>query len=114
MLLVIAHSKAARQAVRNACNGHPDAVVRRFGRAVLFEATEFGAFLALRLRAEHGGDVQVERTVPFNEFRDVPEDVRAAAEAYADRDHANTPYERFAAGTDHPDPAEMRGADLCE
>lgn len=108
MILAVAHSKAARQALRNTCNAHEDTVVRRFGRAVLFEATEFGAFLALRLRAEHGADLQVERTVPLNEYRDVPDDVREAAAAYAAREDAHTPYERFAADTDHPDPETMR------
>lgn len=112
MILAVAHSKTARQALRNTCNAHEDAVVRRFGRAVLFEATEFGAFLALRLRAEHDGDLQVERTVPLNEYRDVPDSVRKAAAAYAAREDAHTPYERFASGTDHPDPETMRGESL--
>ena len=111
MLLVITHSQPARQTLRNVCNAHEESVVRRFGRAALLEATEFGAFLALRLRAKHD-DVQVERTAPFNEFRDVPETVRAAATAYEDREHASTPYARFATGTDHPTPDEMRDVEL--
>ncbi|MFB6146237.1 MAG: hypothetical protein ABEJ08_00940 [Halobacteriaceae archaeon] len=112
MLLVVAHSKAARQSVRNACNAHEDVVVWRFGRAVLFEETAFGAFLAQRFRHEFDSDVQVERTLPFNEFRSVPEDVREAAAAYADRADANTPYAKFAAGTEHPSPAALRDRDL--
>jgi hypothetical protein len=112
VLLVVTYSKSARQALRNTCRAHEDAVVRRFGRAALFEATEFGAFLALRLREAHGGDVQVERTRPLNEFREVPEPVREAATAYADREQPSTPYEKFAAGTDHPDPDAMRDTDL--
>lgn len=112
MLLVIGHSQAARQALRNAHDAHPDAVVRRYGRVALLEPTGLGAFLALRLRAEHGGDVQVERTVPFNEFADVPDDVREAAAAYAERDESHTPYHRFAAGTDHPDPDDLSEREL--
>lgn len=57
MLLVIAYSRAARQALRNRCNAHPETVVRRFGRAVCLAETELGAFLALRLRERYGGDV---------------------------------------------------------
>lgn len=71
-----------------------------------------GAFLALRLRAKHGDDVQVERTQPFNEFDAVPDSIRDAAAAYEDRETASTPYTKFAAGTDHPDPDAMRDADL--
>lgn len=112
MLLIVTYSAAARTALRNVCRAHEDAVVRRFGRAALFEATEFGAFLALRLREKHGGDVQVERTVPFNEFEAVPEAVRAAATAYEDRDEKATPYASFAAGTDHPAPEALRDAEL--
>lgn len=112
MLLVVTYSRAARQTLRNVCNGHETAVVQRFGRAALLAATELGAFLALRLRAKHGGDVQVERTAPFNEFEAVPESVREAAGAYEDRDHASTPYAAFAAGTDHPDVDSMRDAEL--
>ena len=112
MLLVVTYSRAARQTLRNVCNGHEEAVVQRFGRAALLEATQLGAFLALRLRAKHAGDVQVERTAPFNEFSDVPEAVRDAATAYEDRENPSTPYAKFAVGTDHPDPESMRDAEL--
>ena len=87
-------------------------MVRRFGRAALFEETAFGAFLALRLRAKHGGDVQIERTRPFNEFDAVPASVRAAATAYEARDNPSTPYAKFAAGTDHPAPETLRDREL--
>ncbi|WP_134668512.1 DUF7855 family protein [Halorussus marinus] len=112
MLLVVTYSKAARQTLRNVCNGHDEAVVQRLGRAALLEPTRLGAFLALRLRAKHAGDVQIERTDPFNEFRDAPEAVRRAAAAYEDRAHPSTPYRAFAAGTDHPDPSAMAGTEL--
>jgi len=112
MLLVVTYSREARASLRNVCRAHEGTVVRRFGRAALLEATAFGAFQALRLREKHGGDVQVERTRPFNEFAAVDRDVRAAAAAYEDRDRPATPYERFAAGTDHPDPDDLRGRDL--
>ncbi|WP_336001483.1 hypothetical protein [Halorientalis halophila] len=112
MLLVVTYSREARQTLRNACQAHEGAVVRRFGRAALFEATEFGAFLALRLRAEYGADVQVERTRPFNEFEAVGADVREAARAYADREHPSTPYAKFAAASDHPDPAALKDREL--
>lgn len=112
MLLVVTYSSAARQTLRNVCSAHGETVVRRFGRAALFEATEFGAFLALRLRGKHGPDVQVERTRPFNEFAAVPEAVRTAADAYERRESASTPYAKFAVGTDHPDPATMRDREL--
>ena len=112
MLLVVTYSRAARQRLRNACRAHQDAVVRQFGRVALLAGTEFGAFLALRLRETHPDDVQVERTRPLNEFEAVPERVRRAATAYADRDQPHTPYERFAADTDHPDPATMRDVEL--
>lgn len=112
MLLVVTYSRAARRSLRNASRTHEDTVVRRFGRAALFEETEFGAFLALRLRSAHGADVQVERTRPLNEFDEVPETVRAAARAYADRDHPSTPYAKFAVGTDHPAPGAMKERDL--
>jgi len=110
VLLVIAYSRAARQTLRNACEAHPETVRRRFGRAVLLEETEFGAFLGLRLRAEY--EVQVERTAPLNEYADVPERVREAAEAYADRETASTPYAKFASGEEYPDPEELRNAEL--
>jgi hypothetical protein len=112
VLLVVTYSRAARTALRNTCRAHEATVVRRFGRAALLEATEFGAFLALRLRETHPDDVQVERTRALNEFEEVPERVRRAATAYADRDQPHTPYERFAADTDHPDPATMRDVEL--
>jgi hypothetical protein len=112
MLLVITYAQPARQALRNACNAHDGVVVRRFGRAALFAETEFGAFQALRLREQFGAAVQVERTRPLNEFAAVPEGVRDAAAAYADRETAALPYAKFAAGTDHPAPAAMKGVDL--
>lgn len=112
MLLVVTYSRGARQALRNACRAHEDTVVRRFGRAALFESTEFGAFLALRLQAEHGPDVQVERTEPLVVGRDVPESVQAAATAYAAREHASTPYAKFAAGRDLPAPGAMKEREL--
>lgn len=112
MLLVVTYSRAARQALRNACGNHEEAVVQRFGRAALLAPTEFGAFLALWLRAEHGADVQVERTEPLVAGRDVPDRVVTAAEAYADRAAPSTPYAKFASGRDHPDPATMKASDL--
>ena len=112
MLLVVTYSAAARTTLRNACRSHEAVVVRRFGRAALLEATELGAFIALRLRAKHGTDVQVERTAPFNEFAAVRPAVREAAEAYEARESPSTPYPKFAAGTAHPDPAAMRETDL--
>lgn len=112
MLLVITYSRAARTSLRNVCRAHAGSVVRRFGRAALFEATEFGAFLGLRLREKHPDDVQLERTRPLNEFGDVPAAVREAARAYEARAHRNTPYAAFAAGSDHPEPARLRESDL--
>jgi hypothetical protein len=112
MLLVVTYSQAARTTLRNTCRSHEDAIVRRFGRAALLAETELGALLALRLRAKHGGDVQIERTRPLNEFREVPDHVREAVAAYADRDSESTPYQKFAAGTEHPDPDALRGAEL--
>lgn len=112
MLLVVTYSRGARTTLRNVCRSHGDTVVRRFGRAVLLAETEMGAFLACRLRAKHGSDVQVERTEPFNEFTSVRPVVKAAAVAYEDRDAPSTPYAKFAVGTDHPTPAAMRDADL--
>nr|WP_193570685.1 hypothetical protein [Halorubellus sp. JP-L1] len=108
VILVVTFSRAARQALRNACRTHEDAVVRRFGRAALFEATGFGAFLGLRLRERHGGDVQVERTQPLNEFSDAVASARAAAEAYERRKSASTPYAKFAAGRDLPSKERLR------
>lgn len=112
VLLVVTYSRGARERLRNVCRTHESVVVRRFGRAALLEETEFGAFLACWLRAVHGADVQVERTEPLNEFEAVPESVRAAAEAYADRDAKSTPYGKFAAGTDHPDPERLKSSEL--
>ena len=112
MLLVVTYSRAARQSLRNVCRAHEDSVVRSFGAAALLEATAFGAFCALRLRERHGGDVQVERTRPFNEFEAVPDAVRAAASAYEREAHDATPYARFAAGTDHPDQERLKATDL--
>jgi hypothetical protein len=107
VLLVVTYSQSARATLRNVCASHGDAVVRRFGRAVLLADTELGAFLALRLREKHGDDVQVERTEPFNEFADAPESVREAARAYEARDAPSVPYAKFAVGRDHPAPEEL-------
>ena len=112
MLLVVTYARAARQSLRNVCDAHEDCVVRRFGRAALLRETEFGAFQVLRLREKHGGDVQVEQTAAFNEFADAPDRVREAAQAYEDREAASTPYAKFAAGRDHPDPEAMRDSEL--
>jgi len=112
VLLVVTYSASARTGLRNTCRAHEDHVIRRFGRAALFEATAFGAFLALRLRETYGADVQIERTEPFNEFTDVDETVVEAARAYAERDSKATPYAAFAAGTTHPDPDELKGREL--
>lgn len=109
---MVTYSRAARTALRNVCRAHGETTVRRFGRAALFEPTEFGAFLALRLREKHPEDVQVERTRPLNEFEEVPAGVRGAARAYEDRDQPYTPYQRFARGTSHPDPATMQRREL--
>lgn len=112
MLLVVTYSSAARTGLRNLCRRHEETVARRFGRAALLDETEYAAFLALRLRESHGGDVQIERTEPFNEFVTLDSAVREAAAAYADRDAKSTPYAAFAAGTEHPDPDAMRGSEL--
>lgn len=111
MLLVVAHSREARASLRHACDAHEDATVRRFGRAALVEGTAFGAFLALRLRGKHPGEVQVERTAPLLPDA-VPDDVQAAVAAYRDREHPSTPYAKFAAGTDHPSPAALKEREL--
>lgn len=108
MLLVVTYSRAARTTLRNACRSHEETVVRRFGRAALLEATEHGAFIACRLGEKHGGDVQVQLTRPFNEYADAPDRVREAAAAYESRERDSTPYTKFAAGSDHPDPEAMR------
>lgn len=112
MLLVVTFSKGARQTLRNVCESHGETVVRRLGRAALLAETELGAFLALRLREKHGEAVQVERTAPLNEFRDVPERVREAARDYERRESPSTPYRTFATGTEHPTAAEMEGREL--
>lgn len=112
MLLVIAYTESARQALRNLSRAHEDHVAGRFGRAVLLEPTEFAALQAVRLRAELGPAVQVEHTRPFNEFETLREDVREAAMAYADRENAATPYAKFAAGTVHPDQSTLAGREL--
>jgi hypothetical protein len=111
VLLVITYSRAARQSLRNVCRAHEDCVVRRFGRAALLEATDFGAFQALRLREKHGLDVQLERVEPFVES-DVPTGVREAAAAYEDREQSSVPYRQFAVGTDHPAPDALREREL--
>lgn len=112
MLLVVTYSTAARTSLRNVCRTHEGSVVRRLGRAALLEATEHGAFLALRLREKHPEEVQLERTQPFNEFRDVPAAVREAASAYEERPNPNVAYEKFAVGTDHPAPAALKEREL--
>jgi hypothetical protein len=112
VLLVIAYSQPARQSLRNVCRAHGDSVVDRFGRVALLAETEFGGFQAVRLREKHGDAVQVGRTRSFNEFRALRPAVREAALAYEERETPATPYERFAAGTDLPDPETMRGTEL--
>ncbi|MFC7058689.1 DUF7855 family protein [Halovenus salina] len=112
MLLVIAYSREARQSLRNVCRSHDGTVVRQFGRVALFEATEFGAFQALRLREKHGEAIQLEQTVPFNEFAALRSEVRAAAAAYEDRETPSLPYEQFQTGTELPAPTEMKDRDL--
>lgn len=111
-MLVVTYSRSARTSLRNACRAHEGSVVRRFGRAALLESTEYGAFLALRLREKHPDDVQVERTEPFNEFRDVPGEVRAAATAYENRPNPSTAYAKFAVDEPHPSPAELKQREL--
>ncbi len=112
MLLVIAYSRGARGSLRNVTRAHEECVVRHFGRAALFEASEFGAFQALRLREKHGTEIQIEWTEPFNEFDRVRAAVRTAAQAYENREEPATPYAKFAAGRDLPDPDTMRGREL--
>ncbi|MEF8851538.1 MAG: hypothetical protein V5A28_03825 [Haloarculaceae archaeon] len=112
MLLVVTYSREARGSLRNVCRTHEGAVVRRFGRVALLRETAFAAFQALRLRAKHGTDVQIERTEPFNEFEAVDDSVREAARAYEDRDEPSLPYATFAARTDHPDPEALRETEL--
>ncbi|MFB6184269.1 MAG: hypothetical protein ABEI96_06905 [Haloarculaceae archaeon] len=112
MLLVVTYSRDARQTLRNVCRRHEDCVVTRFGRAALFEETALAALQALRLREKHDLDVQVELTRPFNEFADVDDAIRTAATAYENRPEPSTPYAKFAAGTDHPDPETLAGREL--
>jgi hypothetical protein len=112
VLLVVTYSRAARRTLRNACRTHEGIVVRRFGRVALLAETEFAAFQALRLREKHGGDVQIERTRPFNEYEAVDRSVREAAAAYEERDRPALPYATFAEGNDHPDPERMRDTEL--
>ena len=112
MLLVVTYSKAARTSLRNVCRTHEETVVRRFGRAALLAETEHGAFLALRLREKHPDDVQLERTEPFNEFRDAPEAVRKAAADYEARENRNVSYQKFAAGGPYPSPAALKRREL--
>lgn len=112
VLLVITYSQRARQSLRNVCRAHEESVVGQFGRVALFEPTQFSAFHLLRLREKHGKAVQIERTEPFNEYASVPESVRTAARAYEKREEPALPYATFAAGTEHPAPATMRGAEL--
>lgn len=112
MLLVIAYSHEARTALRNVSRAHEETIVRRFGRAALFEATEFGAFLALRLQGRFPADIQIERTQPLNEFEEVPAAVRDAAKQYVTREEPHVPYAKFAASRELPDPDVMRDAQL--
>lgn len=112
VLLVVTYSRAARTALRNVCRIHDDVVVRRFGRAALFEATEFGAFQALRLQETHGADVQIERIEPFVPERDVPARVRSAASTYAAREHSSTSYAKFATNRDLPTTEDMKERQL--
>ena len=112
MLLVVTYSQAARTSLRNVCRTHEESVVRRFGRAALLAESHHGAFLALRLREKHPEDVQVERTEPFNEFREVPDAVREAATAYERRSNPNTAYAKFAVDSPHPSPGELKSREL--
>lgn len=112
MLLVVTYSASARGSLRNVRRSHEECIVRSFGRSALLEATELGAFLALRLQEKHPEDVQIEVTRPLNEFIEVPEHVREAVQAYETREHACTPYSAFAAGTDLPDVKTMAKREL--
>lgn len=112
MLLVIAYSRPARRSLRNVCRAHEETVVGQFGRVALLEATEFGAFQALRLREKHGEEIQLERTVPFNEFESVRPAVREAARAYEARGTPSLPYRQFVSGGDYPEPSEMKEREL--
>lgn len=112
VLLVVTYAQDARQSLRNVARHHDDVVNRRFGRAALFEGTGRGAFLALWLQEKHGVAVEVRYTEPFNEFDAVPAAVREAAAAYHRRAHPNTPYAKFAAGSDHPSMAELESLEV--
>lgn len=114
MLLVVAHAKDARQDLRNACTRHPEAVVRRFGRAVLLAETGLGAFLALYLRERHGADVQLERTRPLDPSRTIPARVHDAVSTYANRAHPSTPYATIAARDGLPTTTDLHETDLRE
>lgn len=111
VLHVVTYSKAARGSLRNVCRAHEAVVVRRFGRAVLFEETELGVFLALRLREKHPGDVAIERTEPLDPTV-IPEYVIEAARAFENRSNPNTSYAAFAAGSEHPSVETMRNRRL--
>lgn len=112
MLLIITYTRAARNSLRNVRRTNEDVVVRWFGRSALFAATELGAFHALRLQEKHPEAVQIERTQPFNQFREVPERVRDAVAAYSAREHASTPYSAFAVGRDLPEIDSMAHREL--
>lgn len=112
--LVVADAPGARQTLRNICTTHEDAVFRRLGRAAVFEGTEFGAFLAFRLRAKHGDGVQIVQATPIGDRQDAFRRASEAARAFENRAHECTPYPKFAAGTGHPLPAEMRDRRLLE
>lgn len=114
MLLVITYSTAARSSLKNTRRLHGESIVRWFGRAALLEETELGAFLALRLQTTHPNAVQIERTTPFNEFKEVPARVREAVAAYERRTCKNTPYSSFAAGTSFPSMEGMANRELGE
>lgn len=107
MLLVVTYSRQARQSLRNVARHHDEAVIRRFGRAALFEATGRGAFLGLWLQEKHGVAVELRLTEPFNEFETLPATVREAAVAYHREAHENTPYSKFAAGSEYPSLADL-------
>ncbi len=110
--LVVADSPDARRTLWNTCNAYEAAVVRRFGRAVVFEATELGAFLAFRLRVKHGDAVHLARVAPIDEQRGAFGRAREAAVAFEGREHESTPYPKFASGTEYPMPEEMRDREL--
>jgi len=107
-ILVVADVPGARHTLRNACESYPEAVRWRFGRVALFKGTELGAFLAYRLREKHGEDVAVARTAPLGDGSPACRRAKEAARAFENREHASTPYPKFATGTDYPRPEEMR------